>query len=407
MFYIDTHKSCSYQELIVRLNNTDRVITNYYKFDQLDFFVNLLAGIVSGVDMVLLDSDFSEQEVESLHGSPYEETSIFIPRLSLTGNRDLVERVMKSPTKIKLFTSGTTGLPKAVEHSIFSLTRNVKQEERFRGAIWGFAYNPTHMAGIQVFFQALINCNTLVNIFELSKEHVYQSIEMFEITHISATPTFYRLLVPSLKPYPIVKHITFGGEKSDIILHQKVSEVFPEAKIRNVYALTEAGALFASKNDGFLIPDNIKEKIRFVEGELFIHKSLLGSSPSLDDGNPWYGTGDMVEFIDEGQQYFRILARNSEMINIGGYKVNPNEVEGVLRNMDGVRESKVYGVPNSVLGNILCADVVITETSIKESDIRRFLSDYLQNYKVPRKIFFKSTISLSRTGKMERRNVER
>ena len=407
LFYIDNDNSCSYEQLIARLNNTDRVITNLYRFNQLDFFVNLMAGIVADLDMVLLDNDFSESEVRSLCGSPYEINSICIPKLNLIGEVDLVERILNSSSKLKLFTSGTTGLPKSVVHSVAALTRNVKCDERFRGNTWGFAFNSTHMAGIQVFFQALINRNTIVNIFAKSKEQVYKSIEMFGITHISATPTFFRLLIPSPKSYPTVNQITFGGEKSDSFLHQKVRNIFPKASIRNVYASTEAGALFASKDDIFSIPENIKEKIRIVDGELFIHKTLLGTSSLFNDQYTWYGTGDKVEFLDDNLQHFRIVGRNSEMINVGGYKVNPNEVESRLREMSGIVESKVYGIPNSVLGNILCVDIVRSDSSITEVVIRNFLSETLQPYKVPRRVFFVNAISLSRTGKIERKNYEK
>ena len=406
MFYADLHQSCSYSELINRLNATDKVVSNLYRFKELDFFVNLLSGLASGVDMVLLDNDFSAEEVEKVSGATYKENQIAISSLNLKGAEDLIQRVRTSSSHISLFTSGTTGVPKTIEHSVESITRNIKSDDRFRGNVWGFAYNPTHMAGIQVFFQAFFNGNTLVNIFGLGKQDILKSIEKFGISHISATPTFYRLLVPSSTTFPTVKQITFGGEKSDKALHQKVAEIFPEAKIRNVYASTEAGALFASKDDGLVIPEAMKEKIRIEEGELLIHKSLLGKASAFNDENAWYASGDMIEFLDEQEQVFRILARKSEMINVGGYKVNPNEVEAALRSMEGIQESKVYGMPNSVLGNILCADIVKADEAITEPDIKKFLASSLQSFKVPRKIFFKDAIALSRTGKIDRKNAE-
>ncbi len=406
LFYVDLHQSCSFSELIKRLNGIDKVVANLYRYNELDFFVNLLAGLASSVDMVLLDNDFSREEVEKVSGSPYRETITSIPELALVDLDDLIERVKKSSSKLSLFTSGTTGIPKTIEHSVESITRNIKSNSSFKGSLWGFAFNPTHMAGIQVFFQAFFNGNTLVNIFGLGKQEIFKLIEIYGVSHISATPTFYRLLIPSEKVFSTVKQITFGGEKSDKVLHQKVSEVFPEAKIRNVYASTEAGALFASRDDGFVIPIGIKDKIKIDGGELIIHKSLLGKASLFSDENPWYATGDMVEILDEQKQIFRIIARNSEIINVGGYKVNPNEVEAALRSMKGIQESRVYGVPNSVLGNILYADVVKSDQAVTESDIKKFLTFSLQSFKVPRRIFFKETIALSRTGKIDRKNDE-
>jgi acyl-CoA synthetase (AMP-forming)/AMP-acid ligase II len=90
---------------------------------------------------------------------------------------------------------------------------------------------------------------------------------------------------------------------------------------------------------------------------------------------------------------------------VGGYKINPNEVESTLRGMEGIRESRVYGIPNSVLGNVLCADVVTLNKALSETDIKKFLAACLQSFKVPRKIFFKEEITISRTGKIERKNA--
>lgn len=405
MFYADLNQLCTYSSLISKINSTDKVISNLYRFTILEFYVNLLSGLAAGVDIVLLDNDFSSEEIEMLTGSKYDEKISPILSLKIVDLDDLICRVRSSSSKLTMFTSGTTGVPKMIEHSVESLTRNIKSDNRFNENVWGLAYNPTHMAGIQVFFQALFNKNTLVNIFGLSKQDIFDSIEKFSISHISATPTFFRLLVPSVSVFRTVKQLTFGGEKSEKAFHLKVLKIFPEAKIRNVYASTEAGTLFASTGDGFMIPEGIKEMVKIENGELYIHRSLLGKSNSFHDDMVWYASGDMVEFLDEDKQIFRILSRRSEMINVGGYKINPNEVESAIRNIDGIKESRVYGIPNSVLGNVLCADVVTLNKALSETDIKKFLTACLQSFKVPRKIFFKEEITISRTGKIERKNA--
>lgn len=405
LFYTDLNKSYSYDDLINRLNQTDEVVTNLHNFEVLDFFINLICGIISDTDMLLLDNDFTISEVEHLIESPYRPNRVSIPQLELSSVNDLIQRVQMSKSKLKFFTSGTTGVPKVVEHDIINLTRNIKTDDRFSGNIWGFAYNPTHMAGLQVFLQALLNANNLINIFRLNKEEVYQSIDKYKITHISATPTFYRLLYPSTLKYNSVLQITFGGEKSDAQLHDRMKGIFPCAKIKNVYASTEAGTLLATENEGFSIPQKLKSQIRIHDGELFIHRALLGNA-QLVGGDEWYASGDMIEFLDEGKDVFKILARRSEMINVGGYKVNPGEVEAALRSMKEIQECRVYGVPNSILGNILCADICLAQGNISESEIKRYLTNSLQNFKVPRKIYFKDNITLNRSGKIDRKNVE-
>ena len=117
-----------------------------------------------------------------------------------------------------------------------TLTRSVRTGDKYKNQVWAYAYNPTHMAGLQVFFQAFENQNTLINVFNQSREYVYQQIKAMNITHMSATPTFYRLLLPFEDAYDSVIRVTLGGEKSDQHLYDSIKKIFPNAKINNVYA---------------------------------------------------------------------------------------------------------------------------------------------------------------------------
>jgi acyl-coenzyme A synthetase/AMP-(fatty) acid ligase len=257
------------------------------------------------------------------------------------------------------------------------------------------------MAGIQVFLQAFANLNPLINIFNQPREGIYKVIEEYGITHISATPTFYRLLMPFEKEFTNVQRITFGGEKSDENLYEHIRRIFPNAKINNIYASTEAGFLFVSKGENFIIPENIRDKIKIIDNELLVHYSLLGSSDNLKLDNEYYQTGDLIEWVNYEKGEFKFKSRKNELINIGGYKVNPNEVEEALEKMTEIKQAIVYGKKNSVLGNVLCADVVLNKP-ITEIDIRKNLSKILQDFKIPRRIKFIDEIELTRTGKIKR-----
>ena len=135
-----------------------------------------------------------------------------------------------------------------------TLTRSVRIGDKYQAQIWAYAYNPTHMAGLQVFFQAFENLNTLINVFNMQRREVSELIAKYKVTHVSATPNFYRLLRPYEKAYDSVIRVTLGGEKSDQNLYDTIVKIFPSAKINNVYASTEAGSLFAAKGDCFQIP---------------------------------------------------------------------------------------------------------------------------------------------------------
>ena len=308
-----------------------------------------------------------------------------------------------STSTITIFTSGTTGQPKQVVHSIDTLTRSVRIGDKYQGQVWAYAYNPTHMAGLQVFFQAFENKNTLVNVFNNRRKDVYQKLERHRITHISATPTFYRLLLPAEKSFDTVLRTTLGGEKSDSYLHEEICKLFPLAKINNVYASTEAGTLFAAKGEYFQIPEQNRTLFQVDDGELLIHHSLLGQSDSFNLDGEYYHSGDLIEWVDEQAGLFKFKSRKNELINVGGYKVNPSEVEGALNAIKGVLQSLVYGKVNSLLGNVLCAEVQLDKEGVlTELEIRRQLKEKLQDFKIPRRIKFVNTFSLTRTGKLKR-----
>jgi len=302
--------------------------------------------------------------------------------------------------KITMFTSGTTGIPKKVSHDFKSITRFVKVTESNKESIWGFAYNPTHMAGIQVLFQALLNGNSIIRLFGLDTKDIYTEIKNNGITHISATPTFYRLLLPCSETFPSVDRITSGGEKFNEKTFKQLNQVFPNAKITNVYASTEAGTLFASQNDIFSVRPEYESLIHIENNELLIHSSLIGSTGTNIE--EWYNTGDIIEIFSQKPMKFRFVNRKSEMINVGGYKVNPLEVEEAILTLTGINNVRVYSKSNSVLGNIICCEVVANRNQITESSIRAFLQSKIQEFKIPRVIRFVEELSTTRTGKLKR-----
>jgi acyl-coenzyme A synthetase/AMP-(fatty) acid ligase len=369
-------------------------------------FKHIITSLIIGKEIILLDSDFTDSELVNLTGfSEYEEFTELIDKGSFSLLRDkvdLIERLRNTcdDWKVTLFTSGTTGIPKKVTHNFNSITRFVKISERNTNSIWGFAYNPTHMAGIQVFFQALLNGNTIVRLFGLTPNEIHSEINENEITHISATPTFYRLLIPCENTYQSLKRVTSGGEKFNKKTILQLKDIFPNAKITNVYASTEAGTLFASENDIFSIKPEYEHLIHVANGELYIHISLIGIL--VINTKEWYNTGDLIEIITEKPLKFRFISRKSDMINVGGYKVNPLEVEETILTLSGIKNVHVYSKSNSVLGNIICCEVVCDNSQLCESSIRSFLQSQIQEFKIPRIIRFVDELSITRNGKIKR-----
>ncbi len=408
LFYKDSiaNISISWEGLINDIHKQTLYNPYLYTTSYYDIFRQIITSMLIGREIILLDADFSQNELLSLTGfTEYQQFDQHLQNeLTLLPNckSELLNKLKNTDDnwKITLFTSGTTGLPKKVTHNFTSIARFVKYADHNIQKKWGFAYNPTHMAGIQVFLQALLNGNTIVRLFGLPNEAIQEEIKNNALTHISATPTFYRLLLPCKETFLSIERITSGGEKFSEKTIKNLSEVFPNAKITNVYASTEAGTLFASENDIFTLQSAFKQFIKVEENELLIHKSILGNSElNIDE---WYNTGDLIEIISSDPLKFRFLSRKNDMINVGGYKVNSIEVEECLLKVPGVREARVFSKSNSVLGNIICCEIVGDKDLPEESMIREYLRGQMQDFKIPRIIHFVKEITTTRTGKIKR-----
>ena len=406
LFYADSSakREILYGELFDDLGRARHYSPYCKSGDFYEVFKRIVLSLLLGREIILLDSDFTDEEMGRLLGTlditEAEEIEVVG---SITEENFLTRLLAKAGSwSITLFTSGTTGLPKRVSHGFASISRQVRRGDQHAGDVWGFAYNPTHMAGLQVFFQALMNRNSLIRLFGLDQKAIVREIRERGITHISATPTFYRWLLPPTAVCDSVRRLTSGGEKFDGPTWRQLEGLFPNARLTNVYASTEVGTLFASKGNEFVIGEEMADKVCVRDGELLIHKSLLGRSETVKVDGDWYHTGDLVEIVTEDPLSFHFVSRKNEMINVGGYKVNPTEVEECLRACEDVMDAKVYGKASRMMGNIVVCDVVRAHAEVSERRIREELRGRLQEFKIPRVIKFVEHLGVTRTGKLSR-----
>lgn len=414
LFLVYQNKKYTYNQLLTDLNN--RTYYSCYLYnkenDPYGIFVAIIHSLIYDYPLHVLDGTFSNEELNKL-GIDYNtvhKVASLENRININSEDELLKKIQSvKQWHLILYTSGTTGRPKKVSQSFASLTKNVKTTEKFYDDIWAFAYNPTHIAGLQVFFQALLNLNPIIYVFDLPFNDVPQILTNYKVTSISATPTFYRNVLPFLIDceFQYVKNVTQGGEKYDPLVAKQLKEFFPNAKFRNIYATTETGTLFTSDGEIFSIPETILNYVKISEqNELLIHEKLLGKSETyiLKDG--WYETGDFIEKIDD--RHFKFKTRKSEMINVGGYKVSPTEVEAVLLKVSGVKDVVVKGRKSSVTGEIVVAEVVkdpvvdVDEKELKKS-LKNYASQHLSDWKVPRIIKVIDEIQITRSGKKVRK----
>jgi len=296
---------------------------------------------------------------------------------------------------IDIKTSGTTGDPKHIVQSFSNVIRYVKPTDS--EFVWGFAYNPNHFAGLQVLFQSILNKNTLVFVFDKDFKEIPNILIDNSVSHISCTPTFMNMLLPHITSIPSLKSISFGGERLPEKIYNKTKELFPKTRVRNIYASSEAGSVLSSNDVGFYIPTRYSNLVSVVDGELCIHKELLGNFKMSGE---WYHTGDYVKYIDDN--HFVFDARESEIINTGGYRVSLPKIENYIQSLDGVFSAVVYGRPNSVVGTIIVAEIVCDgDGSTIKSQIKNTLD--LSDYEKPKLIKFVDSIELTSTGKIKRK----
>jgi acyl-coenzyme A synthetase/AMP-(fatty) acid ligase len=356
MFLILEDKHLSYEKLIIQINNGS--VDN--------FFSSFVADLVSNNNIDLLNYKLNNQ------------------KSTVIDKNDLKNKILNSKSKIILKTSGTTGEPKIKEHKVSFLLERTKKFNY--SSCWLFTYNKFHMGGIQVLLQVLVNFDTIIDAHNKSRDYITNCIHTHSVSNISATPTFYRLLMPYENKFHSVKRITIGGERVDRETLQLIKNNFPNSKINNIYATTETGAILFSKTDQFKLNDRILIK----NGVLFVKVS----DSSLHD------TGDLVEMIDD--ETFIFCGRNKNIINVGGRNVNPIQIEDIIKKHSCVKDVVVYGRENKLLGNVLTCDIVLI-SEVTKKEIRQFLKQNIEEmYMMPRIINFKESLKISDTNKVLR-----
>lgn len=306
--------------------------------------------------------------------------------------------------RLSLFTSGTTAAPKHLLHRLDTLVRGLRSTQPMKPRIWASAYHPAHMAGIQLMLQAIWSGDAVWPTKDMAYHCLEEALKRVPATHLVGTPSFFRLQLPFRAPCEMVEQVSLGGEPLDETLLTRLHYAFPRARLRNIYASTEAGSLFASDGLWFSIPEGLKGKVRILDGELCLHASLVGQgalAPGCREG--WFHTGDLVDPDPSDPSRFQIQRRQGEVIHTASYRVDPAIVETALRSLPGVKLAHVYGRENPVVGTLVCAD--LHGEPMSDQKIRAELSRQLAHYQIPRVYNWLDDPGLTVSGKLARRKM--
>ena len=317
-------------------------------------------------------------------------------------------------TEWVLLTSGTTGAPKMVVHDVASLTAPIG------GAlgggddvVWGTFYDIRRYGGLQIFFRALVGRGSFV--LSSPGEPIGDYLARLGaqgVTHVSGTPSHWRRALMSAGARAIApRYVRLSGEIADQAILNALRAFYPQAAVGHAFASTEAGVAF-EVNDGLegfpasVVGANGDVQIKVDDGSLRIRSTrtaarYLDECARLSGDDGFTDTGDMVE--RRGDRYY-FLGRRSGVINVGGLKVYPEEVEAAINRHPAVRMSRVRAKKNPITGALIAADVVLNQTvdPVVEREILQICRDRLPRHKVPAAIRFVPALEIAAAGKLAR-----
>jgi acyl-coenzyme A synthetase/AMP-(fatty) acid ligase len=370
---------------------------------------------VAAVDLFVTDDETFEStdsRIERIH----------LKRRGITP-RD-IDRSTQIETEWILLTSGTTGAPKLVTHTLATLTGAIEAGTSSPTPVaWSTFYDIRRYGGLQIFLRAAITGTSLVlSGAQESTADFLARVSARGVTHISGTPSHWRRALMSpwagrIEP----QYVRLSGEIADQAILNQLKAQYPQAKIAHAFASTEAGVVF-EVNDGRMgfsseiigRGESVETKVEAQTLRVRSNRTAVGylgeDAEPMRDAEGFVDTGDALELRD-GRYYF--VGRRDGTINVGGMKVHPEEVEAVINRHPDVSISLVRTKKSPITGALVVADVVLkappkgVDSGVRalERDILQFCRAELAVHKVPAVVNFVPMLAMADSGKLMRRNA--
>jgi acyl-CoA synthetase (AMP-forming)/AMP-acid ligase II len=274
-------------------------------------------------------------------------------------------------TQWLLLTSGTSGTPKIVAHSLATLAGAMANEPApSEPPFWATFYDIRRYGGLQILLRALLGGGSLAlsEPGEPLRDHLAR-LARAGVTHLSGTPSHWRRVLAGAPVEGFAPQtIRLSGEIADQAVLDGLRRAFPAASIAHAYASTEAGV-------GFVVEDGLEGfpaafmdapggpvTMTVVDGSLRLRSNRTAfayvgaGAGALRDADGFVDTGDMVE--QRGKRVY-FVGRRGGIINVGGLKVHPEEVEAVINRHPDVRMARVRSRRSPLIGAVVTAEIVI------------------------------------------------
>lgn len=325
---------------------------------------------------------------------------------------DLFNKLERSG--LVLFSSGTSGDPKGMLHNLPNLLNRFERikprEDRTLQLLL-----MDHIGGIDASLRCLLSGSTLIIPDTLTPDAVGQSIQKHRVNVLPASPTFLNLMFISgiHKKYDCrsLEVIAYGAEPMPQNLLHRLAKAFPKAALQQKFGTSETGAVRiqseANESLFFRIQDP-DTQWQIIDKELWLKtpSRIIGYINSEQDSleaDGWYRTGDLVEESESGA--IRIVGRKSDLINVGGQKVHPSEIESIINELPNLDSCRVFAEPHPITGQQIACEIFSTnEQDPREwkRTLRQHCRGRLEAWKIPSQITISSTPAMNERLKIAR-----
>ncbi|MDC1209182.1 fatty acid--CoA ligase family protein [Litorivicinus sp.] len=323
-----------------------------------------------------------------------------VTRISHSINHEIIESLRsKEHAGLVLFSTGTTGRPKAILHDLTLFMQRFETRRPTLKTINFLLFD--HIGGLNTLLHTLFNKGTVVAPKSRSVDDILATCAEHKIEVLPTTPTFLRMMLMSgLIPESVPKSlriITYGTERMDQPTLNALCELLPNIDFRQTFGMSELGIVRVkseSRDSLFMKVGGEGVETRVVDNVLEIRSEtrMLGylNADTPFDNEGWYNTKDIVE---EEDGYYKVTGRTSEVINVGGLKFMASEVERVALQYDNVELVKAEAKPNPITGQHVELTVQsATSNEVDKAGLKTFLAEQLPNHMMPKRIRVASVI---------------
>ena len=316
-----------------------------------------------------------------------------ITKLTHTNKHDLIEDIRsKNDAGLILFSTGTTGKPKAILHNLTSFLKKYNTPRPAFKTINFLLFD--HIGGINTLFHTLFNKGTVIVPESRTVETILETCKKYNVELLPTTPTFLRLMlmsgsIPNKVP-KCIKVMTYGTERMDQSTLNDISELLPNIDLRQTFGMSELGILRVkseSRNSLFMKigGEGIETRVKNNILEIRSKSRMLGylNAPSPFDSDGWYNTRDLVETKDD---FIKIVGRDSEVINVGGLKFLSTDIEKIVLKFPDILFVKVIAKKNPITGEHVELIIQPANEIFDIEKLKVYLKKNLQNHMMPRKI---------------------